>query len=413
MGQGVPVTTPPLPFVGLTAADLPDIVDLDASAFGQDVPQDFFDDVIAPWLEIDRFIGARDPDADDELVAIGCILSKRLTFPGGRTHPAAGVSWVSVRPGWRRRGLLRNLMRTQLHHLHESAGEPVAILTASEGALYGRFGYGRAVLRTSMTLTHGAAFRPDVRTEPVRQIRAAAAAAIVPPLYARVAAARPGYLARSDEIWSMRFSDHQVLRQDASKRRWALHPDGYVSYRVKPDPSARGPHNVLQLDEICAATPVALASLWRFLADFDLTREIRYQQGWVDDPLPDLLLDPRELAATARDHLWLRLVDLERAIGLRDYSAPVSVTVHVSDAFCPWNDGTWLLELHAAGGTATRSDRAPQVRLDTRDLAACFLGGTPLGRLVAGGLVTGEPDALLALGAALATPTAPWCPEGF
>lgn len=411
MVQGVRVNT--LPFIGLTAADLPDIVDLDAAAFGQDVPQDFFDEVIAPWLEVDRFIGARDPDADDELVAIGCILSKQLTFPGGGSHPAAGVSWVSVRPGWRRRGLLRGLMRTQLHGLHETSGEPVAILTASEGALYGRFGYGRAVLRTTMTLNHGAVFRPDVRTEPVREIRAAAAPEIVPALYARVAAARPGYLARTAEIWSMRFSDHQVFRADASKKRWAVHPDGYASYRIKPDASDRGPQAVVQLDEICAATPIAFASLWRFLADLDLTREVRYHLGWVDDPLHDLLLDPRELTMTARDHLWLRLVDLHRAVGLRGYSAPARVAVQVVDGFCPWNEGTWLLDLDTGGGTATRTDATPQVRLDTRDLAACFLGGTPLGRLVAAGLVTGERDALLTLGAALATPTAPWCPEGF
>ena len=412
--MNTPTTTPPgpLPIVPLTMADVPEIVELDATAFGQDVPQDFFDEVILPWLEIDRFIGARDPDAGNELVAIGCILSKQLTFPGAAVHPAAGVSWVSVRPGWRRRGLLRALMHDQLHGLHDS-GEPVAILTASEGSLYGRFGYGRAVQRTTLSLTHGAAFRPDIPVEPVREIRAAAAPAIVRPLYARVAATSTGHLARSDEVWLMRFSDHQVFREDASKKHWAVHPDGYASYRVKPGWNERGPNATLQVDEICAATPVAAASLWRFLADFDLTREVRYTIGSVDDPLQDLLLDPRALTSTARDHLWLRLVDLDRSIGLRVYHASARVTVEVADAFCPWNQGTWLFDLGAGGGQVYRTDRRAQVRIDIRDLGACFLGGTPLGRLVQAGLVSGEPDALLALGAALATPTAPWCPEGF
>jgi predicted acetyltransferase len=402
-----------LPVRPLTPADLPDIIDVDAAAFGQDVPRDFLDEVILPWLELDRFVGARDPEAGGELVAIGCILSKSLTFPGGAVHPVAGVSWVAVRPGWRRRGLLRGMMQAQLHGLHGSGGESVAILTASEGALYGRFGYGRAIQRTTMAVPHGVAFRPGVAVEPVRQIRAAAAPAIVKPLYARVAGNRPGYLTRSDEIWSMRFSDHQEFRGDASKKQWAVHRDGYVSYRVKPGWNERGPNSTLQVDEICAANPVAYASLWRFLADLDLTREIHYSMGWVDDPLQDLLLDPRAMTTSPRDHLWLRLVDLDRAVGLRGYTTPALVRVEVVDDFCPWNAGTWLFDLGPDGGRVTRTAGAAQLRIDIRDLGACFLGGTPLGRLLQAGLVDGEPDAALSLAAALATPAAPWCPEGF
>ena len=403
----------PLPIVPLSASDLIDIIDVDSSAFGNDPPQDFLEQDILPWLELDRFIGARDAEIGDELVAIGCILSKKLTFPGGHSHPVAGVSWISVRPGWRRRGLLRGLMTTRLHGLHESGGESVAILTASEGSLYGRFGYGQAIRHATVALTHGAPFRPGVAVEPVREIRAAAARELVPGLYTRIADQRPGYLARSPEIWTMRFSDHAVFRGDASKKRWAAHPDGYVSYRVKPEWGERGPNFALQLDEIAAATPIAAASLWRYLLDLDLTRQVRYHHGWIDDPLQDLLLDPRTLTLTPRDHIWLRLVDLDRAVGLRSYNADVRLSIAVTDSFCPWNDGTWIFDLGTHGGSLTRTSDDPQIRLDVRDLGACFLGGTPLGRLVAAGLVSGEPAALLALGAALATPTAPHCPEGF
>jgi predicted acetyltransferase len=397
----------------LTAEDLPDILNIDASAFGQDPPQDFMEELVVPWLELDRFVGARDAAAGGELVASGCILSKSMTFPGGGVQPVAGVSWVGVRPGWRRRGLLRGLMTAQLHGLHDTAGEPIAILTASEGSLYGRFGYGQAIPRSRFSIVHGAAFRRGVSVEPVLEIRTEDAPAIVKPLYARVAATRTGNLARPDELWRMRFSDHQELRDGASKRRFAVHPDGYVSYRLKGDWGDHGPDYTLLLDEICAATPSAFASLWRFLLDLDLTRKITYNMGWVDDPLLTLLEDPRGVVDTVRDHVWLRLVDLDRAIGLRSYSAPASLVVDVTDTFCPWNQGRWLFDLDPAGGTVQRTDARAQVALDIRDLGACFLGGTPLGRLVAAGVVTGDPDALLTLGAALSTPVAPWCPEGF
>jgi len=126
-----------------------------------------------------------------------------------------------------------------------------------------------------------------------------------------------------------------------------------------------------------------------------------------------LLEDPRSVINTVRDHLWLRIVDLDRAIGLRSYSAPTRVVAEVSDDFCPWNRGRWLFDLDLTGGSVARTDAPAQVAVDIGDLGACFLGGTPLGRLVTAGLVTGDPDALLTLGAALATPVAPWCPEGF
>jgi predicted acetyltransferase len=397
----------------LTAADLPDILTLDTAAFGWDVPQDFLDDLIVPELELDRFVGARDPAAGNELVAQGCIFSKQLTFPGGFVHPVAAVSWVAVKAGWRRRGLLRGVMTAQLHGLHDDRAEPVAILTASEAALYGRFGYGQAIDRCQLSTRHGAAFRPGVPIETVREARAEVAQSIVPPLYSRIAGIRPGYLARSDVIWTQRFSDNELFRKDASKKRWAIHQDGFASYRITPDWNDRGPNFRLEVDEICAATPIAFASLWRYLLDLDLTREVSYGQGWVDDPLPALLLDPRGVTRTVKDHVWLRIVDLDRAIGLRGYGAPARVVVEITDSFCPWNAGCWAFDLSEAGGTVTRGDAAATVRMDIRDLGACFFGGTPLSRLVTAGLVAGDPSALREFGAALATPLAPWCPEGF
>jgi len=308
---------------------------------------------------------------------------------------------------------LRGLMTAQLHGLHDSGGEAVAILTASEAGLYGRFGYGQSINRHLFQVAHGAAFHAGVGTDNVIEIRADRAPDIVKPLYAKVAATRHGYLARTDEVWAMRFSDHELLRDGASKKRWAVHPDGYAAYRVKSAWTERGPNFSLQVDEICAATDRAFASLWRYLLDFDLTRQVNYDKGWIDDPLLDLLHDPRSVIVNTRDHIWLRIVDLDRAIGLRGYSAPARVVVDITDSFCPWNAGTWTLELGQTGGTAVRTTATAEVSLDIRDLAACFLGGTPLGRLVTAGLVSGDPAPLLELGAALSTPVAPWCPEGF
>jgi predicted acetyltransferase len=397
----------------LSRADLDDILDLDSAAFGQDPPRDFLDDLVVPHLELDRYIGVRDPQAHDELVASAAILSKRLTFPGGGVHPVAGVTWVAVRPGWRRRGLLRSMITEQLHGLHATGGEPVAILTASEAALYGRYGYGQAICQARLELLHGASLRPGTPTDAVLETRAERARPLARALYERVAPTVTGHLSRTDAVWNLRTSDHAALRDGASRRRWALHPDGYACYRIKAGWAHHGPNSQLVLDEICAATALARASLWHYLMSMDLVRTVSYRTGWVDDPLRDLLQDPRRMQLTVADHVWLRIVDLDRAIGLRSYSAPFRATVEFTDALCPWNAGTWALDLSTSGGTVARSADAPQIRLDIVDLGAAFLGGTPVARLAAAGRVTGDPAAMREFGAALATPLAPWCPEGF
>lgn len=397
----------------LSDSDLPELLLLDAAAFNIDPPRDFLDEIALPGLEPDRVTGVHDPASADLLVGAAAILSKRMTFPGCRVHPVAAVTWVSVRAGWRRRGLLTAMMRDQLHGLHETGGEAVAILTASEGVIYSRYGYGRGVDRAQLRLPHGASFAPTATTEPVREITAERASQVARELWARVAPSVPGHLTRTDTDWLPRFANHDFLRRGMSAKRWAAHADGYVGFRVRPEWVDRDGAWTVVVQDLCAATPVAHASLWRFVLDLDLTDRVTYDLGWVDDPVQDLLLDRRSLTLTRQDHVWVRIVDLDRAIGLRGYSAAATLDVEVIDDFCRWNAGRWHLELHPDGGRATRTDATAQVRMHIRDLAACFVGGTPLGRLVAGGLVTGAPDAVRSLEAALATPVGPWCPEGF
>ena len=85
--------------------------------------------------------------------AVGCAGAYEfdLTLPGLTTAPAAGVTWVGVRPTHRRRGVLRGVMEAQLADCHER-GEALAILLASESVIYGRFGYGLATTQTDYEL---------------------------------------------------------------------------------------------------------------------------------------------------------------------------------------------------------------------------------------------------------------------
>src|SRR5512132_3644840 len=100
-------------------------------------------------LELDRFYAAYD---DGMPVATAADFAFQLTVPGGQLA-AGGVTWVAVMPSHRRKGILTQLMRRELDDIHER-GEPLAVLWASEAAIYGRFGYGIAAPTVQMAADH-------------------------------------------------------------------------------------------------------------------------------------------------------------------------------------------------------------------------------------------------------------------
>src|SRR5690348_14669763 len=75
-----------------------------------------------------------------------------VTVPGGRALPMAAVTFVGVRTDHRRRGVLSELMAAQLNSAAQ-AGEVFAGLRASEGSIYGRFGYGIASTARFVTVS--------------------------------------------------------------------------------------------------------------------------------------------------------------------------------------------------------------------------------------------------------------------
>ena len=123
-------------------------------AFGERVR----DEDLAKWttlFEADRAIAAYD---GERVVGTAGIFSYDFTVPGA-VLPAAGVTIVGVHPTHRRRGILRRMMRLQLDAVHDR-GEPLAILWASEGNIYQRFGYGLATVRMGVNVARDrSAFR--------------------------------------------------------------------------------------------------------------------------------------------------------------------------------------------------------------------------------------------------------------
>jgi predicted acetyltransferase len=112
----------------------------------------------------------------------------------------------------------------------------------------------------------------------------------------------------------------------------------------------------------------------------------------------------------------LRLVDLPAALRVRPWPAGVAgqVVFGVEDPVCPWNTGTWRLELADGQGLvepAPPSSGGPTA--DVRGLASLFTGFAGPDDLLRAGLLTGfDPGAVGLLRSAFASPR-PWTAEFY
>ncbi len=368
----------------LTEADLPAFSEVLASAFLTDHSDEFLAEeraVFDPSRSHAVFDG-------ETMIGTGALLSRRVVVPGPEPVPAGAVTSIGVAPGHRRRGVLGLIMRSQLAFLHE-AGESLAILWASEGGIYGRFGYGLGTQYARLALPRGTAFRRDVAVDPapVRELPRERALPLMRDIYDKVWRTRAGYLDRTEGAWEYHLADGPARRDGQTGHRFAVHPQAYAVYRTRLDWQDRGPRSTVNVHTLEAANPAAYGAILRYLLDIDLVGEVVLRLG-TDEPLVHMLADPRQAVRTMFDALWVRLVDVDRALMARRYVVPLDVVLSVADDLCPWNAGRWRLVVGPDGrAEVTRTDAPADLALDVSTLGAAFLGGTRLTTLAAAGRV--------------------------
>ncbi|MFE5889405.1 GNAT family N-acetyltransferase [Streptomyces sp. NPDC056468] len=368
--------------------------------------------------ELDRSLGVWDGDV---CVGTAGAFSFRLTVPGGAAVPAAGVTMVSVAATHRRRGVLTSMMRRQLDDVREW-GWPVAVLTASEPEIYGRFGYGIGTYQVSAEIdTARVRLSVPPGTDDVR-LRYAVPADVLDAceaVYARKVSGRPGMLARLPGWERLGLLDPESDREGASPLQCVLAEQdgevvGYARFRVKPEWDGNGPCGDVQLRDVQALTPAAEAALWRFLFGIDLTSKLTVRSRPMDEAWQHQVSDLRRCVVRVKDALHVRLVDVGAALAARTYQAPVDVVFEVEDAFCPWNAGRWRLVGDAKGASCERTTDAVDLSLSVRELGAAYLGGVSLGALGAAGRVREvRQGALAEASVGFASTVAPWLPHGF
>lgn len=374
--------------------------------------------------DLSRLQGAFDAG---RCVATFRTFAQRLTVVGGATVPADAISGVTVAPTHRRRGLLSRMMATDLAAARER-GEVVATLIAAEYPIYGRFGFGPATWTTEWEVSvHRAGLDPRRSGQPadggrIEMVDGADVRKYGPELHTRLAALRPGVVSRSGRWWkrhtgAVALPAHEkwtepfyVIHRDADGE-----VDGLMVYGTDDKwGDAKQPLNTATVRDLIALNPAAERALWLFLCSVDWVTTVRSGYRASDDLLPLLLPDPRAARTVSHaDWLWLRLLDVERALEARSYEREASLVLDVRDGGGA-AEGRFLLDVSPDGARCTPTTRSADLALGAGELAALYLGDESARRLVDLGRAeelrtgaAGTADAVFRTG------RRPWCPDIF
>lgn len=355
----------------------------------------------------DRTFGVFDA-AGAELIGTTRSYEANMTAPGGADVPLAAVTGVAVRADRTRRGVLTELMRAQLNEF-ATAGVVAANLHATEGRIYGRFGYEVAALARSYTVDRQVAvLRDEVPAGgEIELLSVEAAMHQLPEIHRALQRHRPGMMSRPAEWWHGYESRLRRLDQPVVT---AVHhglngADGFAVYHVERTDGRSAMNVELQYDN-----PDAFAGLWRYLIGVDLVDEIRASGRPVDEPTELLFTDPRACRTTGgADGIWLRLVDVPAALAVIENTGS-EVVLEVVDRALPDNSGRYLL----GAGPGRRTDAPAQLRLGVDALAMIYLGARSPSTLASlGRIEAADPSILAAADRLFHSAHAPWCGTFF
>lgn len=291
-----------------------------------------------------------------------------------------------------------------------TAQAPLMTVRASEGGIYGRFGFAVATRARDLVIDrHRARLEshvPDCRHTYVEC--AGSRADLIPPLYEAVRG-RAGTVARPD--WYESLYSHDMAAA-ALLGKVIVHKgpdgaDGFARYTVdRVAARDTGARLVLQVDDMHYRSPEAWTGLWRTLLNVELVDEIRLSTRPLDEPVEWLFTDPRVCRTHAvHDETWLRLTDVGAALRARRFEGGGSVVIGVEDALLPANSGRYRV----SGAGVARTGAPAQITGSVAAWSAAYLGTVrPCALAATGALRVGDPRALRTADQLFSVRSDPW-----
>jgi predicted acetyltransferase len=390
--------------------------------FGEHVHPDDIVRLRNERVELDRLVAAVDTQSN-RIIGTGGADSYWLTVPGGELVPMAGVAYMTTSVTHRRQGAFSNMM-TYIHDVARERGDVISGLWASQSHLYGRFDYGLSINSYDWEIdpsfgefSHFPAANANNADIKVSFIDADEADVVLPGIYERMHRQTTGSVNRTSGRWRYQLFDEERVRQGASPLFFAVCEEageqtGYVSYRMRRQGDSD--MGTLEVVEQVSATEVAHAAIWRFLLDFDLVGNITAINRPSDDSLWWMLSDPRRLRRKSHDALWVRLLDIPKALEARTYNSDGILKIGLVSDVQPESAGTYVIEIDDSRGSVKKTTDKPDVVMTPADLSALYLGGISSGPLFEAGRINEITTGSLAkLTGMFNTDSAPWCAHYF
>ncbi|PRZ13412.1 putative acetyltransferase [Nesterenkonia sandarakina] len=277
--------------------------------------------------------------------------------------PARLITVVTVNPSFRRRGILKHMMTSSLARAVED-GMAVAALTVSEGGIYGRFGFGVATreanIRVDLGEGQGQGFA--LRSKPAGRVISADPVKlddVINTSFEAFHARTRGSIGRQ-QTYQMAATARWNSEDPAAwnrKLRAAVHVredgtiGGYVTFKHEgwdTEPST------IRIGDLIAADDQSHLALWDYIAGLDIVRRATMRTAPVVDPLQSALVNPRSYKVTAlADLLWVRILDVVKALEARAWTADGSFRLELEDPL-GITGGSFTVRVDDGAATVTR-----------------------------------------------------------
>lgn len=309
-----------------------------------------------------------------------------LTLPGLQTVNVARITHTGVRATERKRGVVTAVWEHQLRDL-AARREALAIFTTSGPGIYHRLGYNPSTVAVEVEFdpAHAQLHRRQPESNFTLTLATATdAAAVMRTVFDEHRRTQPGQVSRRDSFWRRWLRDEDPYRPAASLSErfvWLCvdpgrNPRGYLTYRLAYGHPRDQPVSALVVEDLVATCDEARRVMWAHCARFEQAALVRAENVPADEPLTWMIADPRRLLfRRTRDFLWIRPVDVARALSARRYAVSGSLVLELSDPVLPGNSGTFELEGGPDGAVCRRTTRSPGIALEISDLSAVYLGG--------------------------------------
>lgn len=344
-----------------------------------------------PWLAVAGHENLRVlRDGDTPVAAL--IHIPMGQFFGGRSVPMVGIAAVACPPEHRGDGAATELMKRTVRELHRR-GVALSGLYPAVQSLYRRAGYEVAAARHE-TAVLARDLGDRERTLPVRPYAPADVRA-VEALYAKNAAARPGWLDRGPYVWG-RVRAHRTERVHG----YVVEEDGAVAGHVFFRQYHRPDHPLFMdcvVHGLEARSARARRRLLTLLGDLrSLNDEVRLFGAMFDERTHGI--EERRYRVRVANPYMLRVTHVPAALEARGWSTAVRGDLHleVVDDVVRGNAKRWRLRVEG-GRAEVREGGRGRLRIDVRALAALYTGfASPFTLAARGGLEASRPTLELA-----------------